>query len=95
MAYLAYATQAGLLMDILGFLLVVLYGHALFIRSGSAPPQDSVGRDGDLYIQHENGDTEAGAQQHRARYRKAWAGVWLVVVGFGLQILGTTAAQLG
>jgi hypothetical protein len=51
-----YAIPLGLAVDVAGFILVILYGHTLFIRSGTGPPDDNQGRDGDLYLQTRNRD---------------------------------------
>ena len=85
---LLYTIPAGLTLDIVGVLLIIRHGHSLFMRSGSGPPDDSMGKDGDLYFQHEEPD---GGQDRR---RRAWAyvGVTTVTAGFGLQIVGSMAA---
>ena len=85
---LLYTIPSGLTLDIVGFLLIIRYGHSLFMRSGSGPPDDSMGKDGDLYFQHE------GPDEGQYRRRRVWAyvGVTTVIVGFGLQIVGSMAA---
>ena len=47
---LLFTIPLGLTLDIIGFLLIIRYGHSLFIdghslfiRSGSGPPDDSMG----------------------------------------------------
>ena len=85
---LLYAIPSGLTLDIFGFLLIIRYGHSLFIRSGSGPPDDSKGKDGDIYLNYE-GQNEG--QDQRRRFR-AHTGVALVTIGFGLQIVGSVAA---
>ena len=87
--YLVYAIPVGLLLDILGFILVVRYGHALFIHLGiGSPPSDRV-KDGDIYIQLRGQGEDADNNRRR---QKANAGVVLVVLGFSLQLLGSIAA---
>lgn len=46
---LLWAIPLGLAVDIAGFLVVVRFGHSLFIRTGTGPPSDE-GKDGDLYL---------------------------------------------
>ena len=89
---LLFATPLGLLIDIVGVILIVMYGHVLFIRSGTGPPNDSVGKDGDLYIQHSRPPNEDAKRASRRRECLAYTGVGLVVFGFGLQIVGAIAA---
>ena len=83
-----YATLLGLLLDIAGFLLVIRYGHSLFTRSGTGPPDNRDGSDGDLYLQYD------GAIEGHERRRRFWAymGVALVVVGFLLQAVDSVVA---
>ena len=85
---LLYTIPTGLTLDIVGFLLIIRYGHSLFMRSGSGPADDSMGKDGDLYFRHE------GPDDGQDRRRRAWAyvGVTTVIIGFGLQIVGSMAA---
>ena len=85
---LLYTIPLGLTLDIVGFLLIIRYGHSLFIRSGSGPPDDSIGKDGDLFLQHR------GPDKGQDRLRRFWAyvGVATVIAGFGLQIVGSMAA---
>ena len=89
MEALLYATPLGLGIDIVGFILVVLYGHSLFMRSGTGPPHNEIGRDGDLYFQHSGLSDDRG---ERRRMFKAHLGVGLVVAGFCIQIVGSIAA---
>ena len=88
MEILLYTTPSGLLLDIVGFLLIVRYGHSLFLRSGTGPPADNMGKDGDLYFQHEGPDKGDNSR------RRFWAyvGVATVIIGFSLQIAGAMAA---
>ena len=87
--WVTYATPLGLVLDIIGFGLVIWYGHALFLRVGSNPPSPSEGKGGDFYIQVPGGD-----EQYLRQLKRAWLGVTLVILGFGLQILGTVVANL-
>lgn len=90
---LLFATPLGLLVDIGGVILIVMYGHALFIRSGTGPPDDSsVGRDGDLYFQHSGPPNEGVEKASKRRERLAYMGVGLLMFGFGPQIVGSIAA---
>lgn len=74
-------TIVGLFLDLTGFVLVIRYGHALFIRMGSEPPQKGEGRDGDLYLQTKDPD-------YGRRLGLARIGVALVIIGFLAQIAG-------
>ena len=85
-----YATPFGLFLDIIGVVLVIRYGHALFIRTGATPPRPDEGKDGDLYIKHSGPDEG----DHARRSFWAQVGVVLLVVGFVLQIIGSIAAIL-
>lgn len=90
MAHLAYLTVVGLALDVFGFLLVILNGHAIFIRTSGNPPREGEWRDGNIWLQVENGDSEGNKRQRQ----KAWAGVWIVVAGFLLQIVGAVFSNL-
>ncbi len=85
MEALNYATLVGLILDIVGFILIIRYGHSLFLRVGAGAPRASEGRDGDFYFDVP-GANDGGDGQRR---RKARAGVATVMVGFGLQIVGS------
>ena len=85
---LLWATPLGLLIDIGGFLLIFLYGHAIFIRGGPGPAPEK-GTPGSMYIQHEGPSDESGDGN---LIRWAYAGVCAVVTGFALQIVGAIAA---
>ena len=86
--FLSYLITAGLGADIVGFALVVLNGHAIFIRVSNRPPTgDEVRemRNGDMWIQHEGDDAKGNSRQRKC----AWLGVALVVLGFSLQLIGS------
>ena len=87
--WVTYATPLGLVLDIIGFVLVILNGHALFLRVGSGPPSPGDGKDGDMYIEAAGGD-----EQYIRQLKRAWVGVTLVILGFFLQILGTIVSNL-
>ena len=88
MEILLYTTPLGLTLDIVGFILLVRYGHSLFMRSGVDLPVDNIGKDGDLYLRHQGAD-----EGHDIR-RRFWAhvGVAIVLIGFTLQVVGSIAA---
>ena len=88
MTALGYLVPIGLMLDIVGFLLVVRYGHALFLHAGSGPPDNAKGKDGDWYAEMLGEDIDAADTRLK---RKAKAGVCLVVIGFVLQIVGSLA----
>ena len=85
--YLLFITPVGLLLDLIGFVLIILNGHAFFIKSGTdeAPAK---GRPGNIYIQHE------GPESGRKDRQFFWAmtGAVMVVVGFTFQIVGSIVA---
>lgn len=85
MEALNYATLVGLVLDVFGFLLIVRYGHSLFLRVGAGAPRENEGKDGDFFLEIAGAD-DRGDRQRR---RKAHVGVATVVVGFSLQIVGT------
>ena len=84
---LVYAVPAGLGLDVVGFVLVIRNGHALFIYAGTGPPSPEMGKDGDMYLQHSGQEGEGDNRQ------RSWAmaGVVLVIAGFGLQMVGSMA----
>ena len=88
---LVWATVLGLGLDIFGFILVIRYGHSLFIRTAPTPPPPGwpEGKDGDIYIQYDGPPDKGGDSRRRFR---AKLGVALVVVGFTFQIVGAIAA---
>ena len=72
----------------MGFALVIRYGHSLFIHFSSSKPTDGIGKDGDIFMVTENGDSDKQDRNFRLFAR---AGVTLVVVGFMLQFLDSFA----
>ena len=92
MEIVLYAAPLGLMLDIVGFLLVIRYGHSLFIRTGVGPPSESDLKDWDMYLQYKGPDTEHGRSQGSRHRFRAHLGVATVITGFGLQIVGSTAA---
>ncbi len=89
MDILQYATPIGLGLDIVGFLMVIRYGHALFIRSGGRPDH-SKGKDGDLWLG--DGSNKGESEDSQRRRFRAKAGVGIVVFGFVMQIIGSLAS---
>ena len=77
-----FLSIGGLCLDLIGFALVIRYGHALFIRIGPDPPGKSEAKDGDLYI---GGVNDPG---YSRRLGFAKVGVGLVIAGFLVQIAG-------
>ena len=84
---LVWAVVLGLGLDIVGFLLVIRYGHSLFLLAGTGPPPPDMA-DGAIYMQYK------GTEKHRDARRRFLAklGVIVVATGFGFQILGAVAA---
>ena len=87
MSILVVATPIGLALDIVGFVLLIRYGHALFITVSGGPPSGSKGSDNVLHIQTSE---SSGRENSRERFR-ARIGVVMVIFGFGLQLLGSIA----
>lgn len=85
--FLLYAAPVGLALDVVGFVLIIRHGHALFIHTGTASPSPEMGKDGDLYFQY------AGQQREVNDRQRSWAmeGVVMVVSGFVLQLIGSMA----
>ena len=88
MGILLYATPVGLILDIAGFLLIIRYGHSLFLRIVSGNLPDT--QDYNLYLRAD------GVDERIERRRRLYAriGVVAVAVGFGLQAIGSTLAIL-
>ena len=83
---LVYAVPVGLGLDVVGFILIIRNGHALFIHTGTGAPSPEIGKDGDLYLQY-TGRGENGNDRQRF-----WAKAGVVMVaGFGLQLVGAMA----
>ncbi len=87
MGVLVWATVLGLGLDIVGFLLVIKYGHSLFLWAGAKLPTKQ--KDDVLYFY--GGELERKDVFGR---RRLWAklGVALVAIGFSSQIVGAVAA---
>ena len=90
--YLLWLIPIGLLLDIVGFLVVIRYGHALFLRTGVGPP-DPKWKDGDVYWQIADDDPVKVALWDARRRLKAHIGVGLVVLGFVMQIVGSVVSM--
>ena len=85
MEHLRYLVVVGLVFDAVGFWIVVRYGPAIFTHVNSRPPFNHEGRDGDEFIVVND---PMAAQGHLRRRRFAHQGVWLVLLGFALQVVG-------
>lgn len=88
-----YFTVAGLALDILGVVVLLVGGGQLVnvIRVSNRPPRPDEARDGDLWL------TVAGDVPEEPTGVRAWVrdprtrgyiGLGLLVSGFGLQIVG-------
>ena len=86
--FLRLAIPLGLAMDLFGVLLVIRYGHSLFIRIGETTPEPGQGKDGDLFFTVRGGDSG----QNKRHRRLANAGVMVVVAGFAMQLVGSTVS---
>ena len=84
MESLIYLTPLGLALDIIGFLIVIEFGHNIFMRFDKEPPDPGDGRDGQIHWQSEGGT-------NIELRRRAYVGVCIVVVGFVFQIVGSVA----
>ena len=89
MEILLYTTPLGLLLDIVGFILIIRFGHSLFLRavSGSSPNR----RDYIIYLEVPGNDDRKEGHRRLCAY----AGVVAIITGFGLQAIGAMAALLG
>lgn len=79
---LLWLAPAGLVLDIIGFLLVILLGHTLFVLSGG------------LVVSQEKDGSVGFRILKKWQQNIAWVGVALVMVGFILQGIGSSAAIL-
>lgn len=84
---LTWAAVLGLALDIVGFLLVIKYGHSLFLWAGAKLPPKQ--KNDVLYLY--GGEL---TREDVFKRRRFWAksGVVIVVIGFGFQIVGAVAA---
>ena len=84
-----FLVSVGLAIDIVGFLLIALSGHANLIVS-NRPPDPEKWKDGDIWFSAGNGDKERETRYRILRFNKrVWIGTGLVVLGFFLQFLGS------
>ena len=83
-----FVSVAGLLLDIVGFILVFWKGDVFSprISSGNGPPPQG-GRDGDIYVQHSGREGGSNTSSGTWDRRIALFGAGLVVVGFILQAI--------
>lgn len=87
-----YIQLLGLLLDVIGVVLLIKYGHALFIYTGtSSTPPEKVSS-GTLYFQYAGDASDKG--DHSKRLRLARCGVWMVLIGFVFQLIVAVAAIL-
>ena len=84
---------AGLMLDIVGFYLVVKYGHSLFMRTVVRVPKADEWNDGDFAFTVD-GPAKEVESRGRSRRRKAHLGVGLILTGFVLQIAGWGGAYV-
>ena len=90
--YLVFLQPIGLFLDIVGFWLVIEYGHVLFLRAGAAPVPDKLD-EGTFYFQYQNGGADSDSSDYKRR-RRAKAGVYLVLTGFGAQFISAVASLI-
>ena len=84
-----FLVSVGLGIDIVGFLLIAISGHANLIVS-NRPPDSKKWNDGDIWFTAGNGDDERETRYRILRFNKrVWIGTGLVVLGFLLQFLGS------
>ena len=94
MEWLTYATPLGLLLDIAGFLLIILFGHAIFQRTGSRVPPPSEGREGGGVSSGVRWEWRRGCELQDPVATCVVVVVGLVISGFTLQILGSFVSNL-
>ena len=80
---LEYLQPVGLLFDVVGFSLIFVFGHAVFIRLTLGEPRDDEGMDGHVAIS--TNSPEAVSRNRRFR-RWAYMGAGLVIIGFTAQL---------
>lgn len=80
---LEYLQPVGLFLDIIGFSLIFVFGHAVFIRLTLGEPKDNEGMDGHIAV-----PTDSPEAVSRNRRFRSWAylGVGLVIIGFIVQL---------
>lgn len=86
-----YLQVLGLLLDIIGVGLLIKYGQALFIYTGTGSVPEKL-PSGTMYIRYEGDESDNG--DHRKRLNLARCGIWLVVIGFAAQLIVAIAALL-
>ena len=91
MDYLEYLQPLGLIIDIIGFILLIRYGHALFIRTGTSPMPPKDWWVGSYYFQRENGE---GPSSNDGQFRIAKWGATLVITGFAVQFIGVISSLI-
>ena len=82
----------GLLLDIVGFLIIIRFGHSLFLRVASAAPESGTNENVLSLIPANVSDADLSRDQRRRIYARI--GVALVITGFTSQIIGSVAAIL-
>ena len=80
---LEYLQPVGLLLDVIGFSLIFVFGHAVFIRLTLGEPRDSEGMDGHIAI---STNSPAAVSRNRKFRSYAYLGVGLVMIGFIAQL---------
>ena len=96
MMYLVHLTSVGLVLDIIGFLLVLLNRRAIATISNRAP-RDDEGKDEDYWLE-DPGLSAEGARKTQEKQRREQCllliGVGTVVFGFVLQLIGSIVSNL-
>lgn len=82
---LTYLTPAGLVLDVIGFVLIAKFGHSLFFMVGFGPPHPDQGQEGDIYAES---STPVNLDTQIRRRMLVYSAIILVVIGFLLQIAG-------
>ena len=85
--FLASLQPVGLALDIIGFILVFWFGHAVFIRVETTEfPETVAGNKGHLTLTL---DSPSAFTQNRRHRRWAYFGAVLVILGFGAQLIAS------
>ena len=97
MMYLIHLTPAGLVLDIIGFLLVYVFRKDIVETISNRAPRDDEGKDGDWWVEHP-GLSDEEVRKHREKQRRvdriAFIALGTISVGFVFQIVGSVASNL-
>ena len=92
MDYWLLTVPFGLFLDIIGFVIIIRFGHNLFIRTFRDFNNDES--NGDILAVMPENISDADLSRDKRRRMYARIGVALVIAGFASQIIGSVAAIL-